>query len=691
MPTIPEALAIALQQHQAGRLAVAEQIYRQILAADPDHADALHLLGVVAAQAGKNEAALQYIGRAIARKENVPVFHHNLGEAHRALGQLAEAVVCYRRALELKPDYAEAHSSLGNVLKDQGRLDEAIAQLRRALELKPDLAEAHNNLGVAFKEQGRLAEAAVCYRRALELKPDYVAAHNNLGVALKEQGNLDQAAACYRRALELKPDYALACNNLAVVLTEQGKLDQAVAACRRALELKPDYAEAFSTLATALKAQGKDGEALSCWQRALELKPDSAELHSNLGVAYKDQGRLDEARACWRKATALRPDFAEAFGNLGSVAEETGDFAAAEEAFRRALRQNPRFALGYYKLAEVLGGRLPDEDIAAQRRLLEDAATTDAQRLLLHFGLAQVLDARGEYAEAAEHLARGNALQLVEWRKRGQVYDVEEHEMLVAALMDVSMPDFFARVQGGGLESEVPVFVVGLPRSGTTLIEQIMASHSRVFGAGEIKLVHQTMALLGEEGSELIEGLRRLDAHKTRELASWHLERLRAHAPAAARIVNKMPDNYLFLGVLAALFPRAKFIHCRRDLRDVAVSCWMSHFQEIRWTSDWRHIISRFHQYERIMEHWRAVLPSPVLDVAYEETVTDLEGVARRLVAWCGLEWEPDCLQFHQTRRSVRTASATQVRRPIYGTSVGRWRHYEGPLGELFAAIARIS
>ena len=325
-------------------------------------------------------------------------------------------------------------------------------------------------------------------------------AHNNLGVRLKEQGNLDQAAACYRRALELKPDYALACNNLAVVLTEQGKLDQAVAACRRALELKPDYAEAFSTLATALKAQGKDGEALSCWQRALELKPDSAELHSNLGVAYKDQGLLDEARACWRKATALRPDFAEAFGNLGSVAEETGDFAAAEEAFRRALRQNPRFALGYYKLAEVLGGRLPDEDIAAQRRLLEDAATTDAQRLLLHFGLAQVLDARGEYAEAAEHLARGNALQLVEWRKRGQEYDVEEHEMLVAALMDVSMPDFFARVQGGGLESEVPVFVVGLPRSGTTLIEQIMASHSRVFGAGEIKLVHQTMALLGERG-----------------------------------------------------------------------------------------------------------------------------------------------------------------------------------------------
>ena len=244
-------------------------------------------------------------------------------------------------------------------------------------------------------------------------------------------------------------------------------------------------------------------------------------------------------------------------------------------------------------------------------------------------------------------------------------------------------PDFFERVGGFGLESELPVFVVGLPRSGTTLVEQILASHSQVFGAGEIKLAHENMATLGGESAEAFENLHRLDRETVHRLASRHLERLRKLAPAAVRIVDKMPENYLLLGLLATLFPRAKFIHCRRDLRDVAVSCWMTHFREVRWASDEQHITSRFHEYQRVMEHWRKVLPVPLLEVDYEETVADLGTVARRLVAWCGLEWEPKCLEFHQAKRPVGTASAVQVRQPIFRTSVERWKHYEPALATL--------
>ena len=182
-----------------------------------------------------------------------------------------------------------------------------------------------------------------------------------------------------------------------------------------------------------------------------------------------------------------------------------------------------------------------------------------------------------------------------------------------------------------------------------------------------------------------------MDRETARRLASRHLERLRALSPAALRIVDKMPENYLYLGLLASLFPRAKFIHCRRDLRDVAVSCWMTHFQEIRWANDQQHIASRFHEYQRMMEHWRKVLPVPLLEVDYEETVADLEGVARRLVAWCGLEWEPKCLEFHQAKRPVRTASAVQVRQPVYRTSVGRWKHYEQSLATLLRCAIRRS
>ncbi len=588
MATLSEALAIAIQHHQAGRLQAAEQIYRQILAAEPNHADAWHLLGVMAHQAGRHEVAVEYIRRAIGSNGNVAAFHYNLGNTFKDQGKLAEAVARYRRALELEPDYAEAHCNLGVMLNDQGKPVEAVARYRRALKLKPDFAAAHNNLGNALKDQGKLAEAVACYRRALQLKPDFAEAHNNLGNALKDQGKADEAVASYRRALE--------------------------------------------------------------------LDPHNADVHNN----------------------------------LGSALEEIGEFQAAEGCFRAALGHNSRFALAHYKLAELLGGKLPQQDLAAQHRLLQERELTDSERLLLHFGLAQVLDARGEYAEAAAHLDRGNAMQSSEWRNRGKEYDPKEHESFITRMIRVFVPDFFQWVRGFGLESELPVFVVGLPRSGTTLIEQILASHCQVFVAGEITLARDTMAALGGQGADSIEGVGRLDRPTAHRLASRHLERLRAFSGAALRIVDKTPENYLYLGLLASLFPRAKLIHCRRDLRDVAVSCWMTHFAVVPWASDQQHMASRFHEYQRLMEHWRKVLPVSLLEVDYEETVVDLEGVARKLVTWCGLAWDPACLEFQQTKRPVRTASAVQVRQPIYGTSVGRWKHYERALASLFARLERV-
>jgi tetratricopeptide (TPR) repeat protein len=568
-----------------------------------------------------------------------------------------------------------------------GRRQAAEQLCRQILALRPSHAGAWHLLGLIVHQAGRPEIAITCYRRALELKPDDAAAHVNAGNALKDLGKLDEAVACYRRAVELKPDFAEAHNNLGAALKDQGKPDEAVACCRRALELRPDFAEAHDNLGNALTDQGNLDEAVACYRRALELKPGYAEAQISLGNVLKDQGRPDEAVACYHRALELKPDWPEAHYNLGIALEETGDLRGAEDSFRAALGHNPRFASAHHKLAELLGGKLPEQDLAAQRRLLEEMELPDAQRLLLHFGLAQVLDARGEYAEAAEHLGRGNSLQLSEWRKRGQGYDPNEHERFITRLIGVFSPDFFQGVRGFGLESDLPVFVVGLPRSGTTLVEQILASHSQVFGAGEITLADDTMAALAGESADSIEGLRRLDRETAQRLASRHLEKLRAMNLAALRIVDKMPENYLYLGLLASLFPRAKLIHCRRDLRDVAVSCWMTHFEKVRWANDQQHIVSRFHQYQRLMEHWRKVLPATLLEVDYEETVADLEGVARRLVAWCGLAWEPACLQFQQAKRPVRTASAVQVRQPVFRTSVGRWQHYEQALGRLFARL----
>ena len=248
MATIPEALAIAIQHHQAGRLAEAEQIYRQILAVEPNQADAWHLLGVIAHQVGQHSVAVEYMERTIELKGSEAAFHNNLGGVYRALHRLPEAVACYRRALELKPGYAVTHYNLGVVLKDLGKLEEAIACYRRAVELKPDLAEAHHNLGTALQRQGKLDEAVAYYSRALELRPGYAEAHHSLGAALQRQGKLEEAVACYRQALELKPDNLEIYNNVGSALQQQGKLDEAVTSFCRALELRPKYAQTPSSL-----------------------------------------------------------------------------------------------------------------------------------------------------------------------------------------------------------------------------------------------------------------------------------------------------------------------------------------------------------------------------------------------------------------------------------------------------------
>ena len=371
--------------------------------------------------------------------------------------------------------------------------------------------------------------------------------------------------------------------------------------------------------------------------------------------------------------------------------EELADFADAERCFRNALRHDTRHTGDWAQLATLLRSKLSADDLAALHGLVLDPDLTDGKRAVLHFGLAQVLDARKSYDEAGDHLRLANALNLEEWHKRGQSHDPAAHTSFVDHMLATFTPSFFERVRGFGTDSERPVFVFGLPRSGTTLTEQILASHSQVFGAGELRLAGAGFEMLGGGiGTEAraFERLTCLDVGTARQLADTHLRALRALSEPALRVADKMPDNYLYLGLLATLFPKASFIHCRRELRDVAVSCWMTSFSQIRWANDPEYIAARFRDYRRLMEHWRRVLPVQFLEVDYEETVADLEGVARRLLAWCGLEWESACLAFHQGKGPVRTASVNQVRQPIYTRSVGRWKNYERSLGALFAKLA---
>jgi tetratricopeptide (TPR) repeat protein len=717
-------LHVAVRHHQGGHLEQAARIYQALLTRQPDQAEALHLLGVVALQQGDPPRAAELMGRAVAVNPSVAAFHANLAEAYRALGQPERAAGCcqvalrlqphypeaannlglallaqgkpeaaaaqFRAALRLRPGVAMAHNNLANALRPLGQKAQAVEQFRQALRLDPGLAEAHSNLGQLLLELHRFDEAAVHCREAVRLRPNFPEAHNNLGNVFRAQGQLPQARACYAEALRLNPDLALTYNNIGQALQEEGQLDDALLWYQKALQLEPHSARIHCNLAGALREQDEHAEALAGYQRALQLDPDYAEAHHGLGTVLHDQGRLQEALGCYREALRRRADFAPAHASLGRAQEELGEFDAAAASVRAALRHDPHHAGAYGQLATLLRAKLPEADRAAMQQQLADPRLPAGQRLALHFGLAQVHDAQGAYDQAAAHLARANALRRAEWQKRGQGYDPAEHARFVDDLIATYTPAFFEGVRGFGLPTERPVFIVGLPRSGTTLVEQILASHPQVFGAGELRLVRDTFEALPRamgRAATPLECVRALDRATAGELARQHLDRLGRLNEEAARVADKMPDNYLHLGLIATLFPRATLIHCRRDLRDVAVSCWMTNFQHIRWAFDQDHIAARFHEYRRVMEHWRRVLPVPLVEVDYEETVADLEGVARRLVAACGLGWEPACLAFHQTRRPVRTASVTQVRQPIYRRSVGRWRHYESALAPLWAQL----
>lgn len=714
--------------HQASRYADAARGYQALLERDPTDTAALHLFGVLHQQCGYPDRAVDLIGRAVALRPQVAAFHVNLAEAHRSLKQYDQAVDCCRTALRLQPDYPEALNNLGLALHDLGRDEEAVEQYRAVLALRPDFAAAQNNLGTSLRDLGKNDEALEAYRKAVglepalalaranlgqlltdrgqpaeglphcqeavRLQPDLAAAQNNLGNALRALQRWDEARAAYAEAIRLKPDLAVAHANLGLTLQMEGKIRAALPFFRRAVELAPDDVVLYQQLATAHALDDDWPSAIPYCERRVQLKPEDADAHADLAWAYQSDARPAQAEAAYRRALELRPDHLEAWLNLGLLHEERGALAEAEACYREAEARNPHSPLPLASRANLLRGRLSDADRDRMRYHLY-APIGPMQRMNLLFALAQVADGRGDHGEAAACLGPANALARELRRSRGEIYDPDEHTCYVDRLISSFTPALFQRLGDAGDDSPQPVFVFGLPRSGTTLVEQVLASHSRIHGAGELPLARRAMdALPSIEGAANLEAsVQALDAAGLRNLAIAYrdgvqklLDRQRSGA-APERVVDKMPDNYLCLGLIALLFPRATLIHVRRDLRDVAVSCWMTGFRIIRWADDPGHLGLRITDYRRLMRHWHAVLPVPIHEVVYEKLVDDFDTEARRLVAACGLDWEPACLNFHQTARTVRTASVTQVRQPLYRKAVGRWRHYETHLADLFARL----
>ncbi|MGO9235569.1 MAG: tetratricopeptide repeat protein [Methylocella sp.] len=592
-----------------------------------------------------------------------------------------------QRALATRPDHAQVHYSLGVAFFTRGKLDEAEASFRRAVAHRPDFAEAHNNLGIALTKKGKLNEAVVSFRRALTFRPDFAEAYNNLGNSLGEQGKLDEAVGSYRLALTQWPDYAEAHNNLGNALQKRGSRDEAIVCHRRAIDLKPDFAEAHSNLGRALQQQGRLNEAVACYRRAIELQPNFAEAHSNLGSVLRELGRLDEAIVYHRRTIKLKPDLAEAYYNLGSALLEQGGLHEAYSAFEKAVDLAPRRGAFYRMLANT--GRI--EPASRHFRLMEELSSDisslpETEQIELHFALGAVYGDYAQHERSFRHLMAGNRL------KRSLItYDEAATLASFDRIRTVFTSELLADGRMAGVPSQLPIFIVGMPRSGTTLVEQILSSHPQVFGAGELSALPRLLdALRPTDGvTGFPETIAVLPMKRLELLGAAYLAGLRACAPSAARIVDKLPDNFLRIGLIRLALPEARIVHIRRDPVDTCLSCFSKLFAGVPYSYDLAELGRFYSAYERLMEHWRQILPPGVmLEVRYEDVVTDLEGQARRILAHCDVTWDDRALAFHKNRRLVRTASAPEVRRPLYGSSVGRWHVFGDLAHALYDALS---
>jgi tetratricopeptide (TPR) repeat protein len=528
------------------------------------------------------------------------------------------------------------------------------------------------------------------------------------GLIAHRKGNLTQAIDYLNRSLLCDRSNPVTWYDLGDLQLAAGNLGAGIASYQEALNLRPDFADAYHNMGVALaratvptldkeglalKGQGSLADAAEAFLRALKLQPDNPETAYNLGLTHHRMGDLDRAVFYYRKALALRPEYVGASANLATILKEQGSLKEAIAQFQQTLKLQPGFALGYYNLSEFVGEGLYDftpEELDSIRKLLASSRSS-SDKILCSFALAKALNKQGLYDEAFHYYKKGNDLKKRFLEERNVAFDAAKHEAMVDRIITTYDEAYFQRVQGWGVDTDLPVFIIGMPRSGSTLVEQILASHPQVFGAGELGAIPRLITNLAADAHAALYVAPVLpDQAAAGELAAAYLKRLTALAKGAARLTIKTLENFLHLGVIATIFPRARIIHCQRDPLDVCLSCYFQHFNdELVFTWALEDIGAYFRLYQKLMSHWARVLPLPIHEVRYEELVQRQEAVSRNMVAFCGLDWDERCLAFFDLRRVVRTASSVQVRKPMSSRALGRWQNYRDHLGPLFRELEK--
>ncbi len=602
---------------------------------------------------------------------------------HFKEGRLEQAQDICQRILQEK-QHSGAMLILAWIAHQKRDFDVAVERYQQYLGLKPKDAEARYTLGLALEELERTDHAIVHYKKSIAIVATNAAVHRKLGDAYCKLYQLDEAIKPYQAALALDAEDVETIISLGNVLHGLHRYTQSIPLYEQAISMQPDNVHVHRHLGASLQRMGQTKEALACFEHALSLRPDYVAAHIKLAQVLRELGRAKEALVQVEKAIELKPDEPEAHVILALVLRELGQKERAIDRLESLLSNQPRCGHLYYQIAML---EPKQEQMPALEKLLSDPDLPIFDTFFCHFALGNIHRGSKSYDKAFSHLLEGNTL----YRETFD-YDAREHSALVDGLIKAYSARFFKAKRQFGSTSRLPVFILGMPRSGSTLVEQIVCSHPQVYGAGELQAISSiilTIAQQLEYANPYPECMSLFDKKMAEEYSERYLQVLALHSTDAKHVTDKFPGNYFKIGLIKSLFPDARIIHCQRNPLDSCLSIFFHCITDWKWSFDLTELGQYYLDYQRLMTHWQDLFPGEILTVQYEELVMEQERVSKQMIDYLGLEWDEKCLDFHNNERDVRTISNMQVRQPMYKKSMNRWKRYEKHLQPLIEVLGQ--
>ena len=635
-------------------------------------------------QAGDAKEAEMICRRALPVFRKDPNILCLLGEISLRLRRPQEAQNLYRGVMKTFKDFPRALEGMGLALLADKRPVEAVEYLKRAAELVPNRSTTRMALGRAMSETGHGAESEKEFNEAFRLNPAKAALAK--ADQAQREGRLEDAEKVLRELLAGDPDNSKALRMLGMIALDANRFKAARRMLERAVELAPGSVLGWNDLANFHLKQDRYDEALKSVQRAVDLDPKMVHSYVMRGNILTKAQRHEESLVAYRKALEISPINAGALSGMAHVLKTIGRQEESVETYRKCIRAHPHFGEAYWSLANLKTFEFDDEEVQVMENMIGQEKLPDESKVNFFLSLGKHFENEKDYDQAFENYRQGNDL-----RRQNEIYDPVQTQVIHDRLINVFNREFFEARAGSGDPDQAPILVVGLPRSGSTLIEQILASHSMVEGTMELPDLSRTIGELNKYSKgkvEYPEAALSLSLEDTQTLGKAYLDSTMRYRSGKPYFIDKMPNNFSSIGFLQLILPNAKVINAQRHPLDSCLGCYKQlFFKGQSWTYDQYEIGQYYLQYQRVMEHWRKVLPAKVLDVQYEQMVVDQEAQTRRILEHCGLPWEDQCLRFYETERAVNTASSEQVRQPIYTKSVNFWRNYESKLGELIEIL----